>query len=512
METNIQNVENNKKMAYLVGAGPGAADLITLRGRELIKQCDVLIYDALVGEQLVGLAKTACHKIYVGKRAGHHSMKQEEISKLLVEECEPGRIVVRLKGGDPFVFGRGGEEIQALIEAGIDFEVVPGVTSAIAAAELCNIPVTHRGVAGSFVVLTGHSKNDEVLTESFETLVRFSGTIVILMGVKNGAQIAKGLIAAGKAEDTPIAFIENASLSEQKLTRGKLSEVAGLVEEGKIHAPAVLLIGEVAAFPNVIRQKKIIVTGTEHFVSLMKQRDSSYVDGHNLQVMPIIHEIPEQIKKCKWILFTSGYGVTIFFELCKRNRIDIRTFHMLRFAAIGKDTASYLEKIGIYPEFVASRAEGYAFGKEFSRFLHQSGLKQDCVDSSDIVLLRAKKASKGLPKALDEEGIAFTDIALYDTFAMADRTQQTIRWLAEGNSDCEGVVFGSRSAAEALLETVDRQTVIKEIFHNKTVFAMGNSMKEYLLEQGIDKEQIMIPDEPGVDNLTNLIQQVMRGI
>lgn len=501
--------QSRETKAYLVGAGPGAPDLITLRGRKLIEKSDVLIYDALAGEELIKLAPAHCKKIYVGKRAGHHSMKQEEISRLLVEECKPGLTVVRLKGGDSFVFGRGGEEAEALIQAGIDYELVPGVTSAIAAPELFGIPVTHRGVAGSFTVLTGHTKQDGIITEEFDTLAKLSGTIVILMGVKNGGAIAQGLMAAGKAYDTPIAFIENASLPEQKLVRGTLSEVDQFVKEGKVHAPAVLVIGDVAAFPQIVKHKKIAVSGTEHFVKLMQQNwfsdqsDVMLCDAHNLEIRPILEHLPESVKDCNWILFTSGYGVTHFMKLCKKDQVDLRTLHKIRFAVIGKDTGGYLEQYGIYPDFVSKRAEGYAFGVEFAEFIAKEKTQK-------ILLLRAKKASKGLPRALTEKGIDFTDIALYDTFPMRQQTAKLLNELADDNENPAAVVMGSRSAAEALFGEVEGSEQLKQLLRNRKLFGMGNGAKDYLMERGICEKQILIPSAPGIEELVKLIYDDTR--
>lgn len=518
-----------QKKAYLVGAGPGAKELITLRGRRLIEQSDVLIYDALAGEELIQLAPAHCKKIFVGKRAGQHSMKQEDISKLLVSECKEGLTVVRLKGGDPFVFGRGGEEVEALLEAGIDYELVPGITSAVAAPELAGIPVTHRGVAGSFTVLTGHTKENGVITEDFKTLANLHGTIVVLMGVKHGAAIAKGLMEAGKSADTPTAFIENASLPTQRLVRGTLSEVEEIVTGQRVHAPAVLVIGDAAAFPMCCEPDKVALLGTEHFVQLMERKAGQisetekhiktfpiFSDCHNLEIVPAIKHLPHEIFENQWFLFTSGYGVTTFMELCQKDRIDLRLLSHIRFAVIGKDTAGFLKAYGIYPDFTAKRAEGYAFGKEFASFLHRenekSSERRDRMGTlhNQIALLRAKKASPGLPKALLEENMVFTDYALYDTLPIEDANQAIIKKLANDNSNYKAIVMGSRSAAKAFLDAVEKSPGKQRLLEGKKLFGMGNGTREYLIEKNIAPERILIPESPGVEELVRLIHTSMR--
>jgi uroporphyrin-III C-methyltransferase len=232
---------------YLVGAGPGRSDLITVRGLRLLQRADVVIYDRLVAQELLDEVRPDAELIYVGKGAGRHLVSQEEINQLLVESVRAGRQVVRLKGGDPFVFGRGGEEALALRAAGLDFEIVPGVSSAIAAPAYAGIPVTHRGLATSFAVVTGHERNDRSIDQTdWDALARIP-TLLILMGVAQIEEIADRLQAAGRAPETPAAAIQWGSTAEQQVVRATLGTIAEAIRQARLEAPAVIVIGEVAA-------------------------------------------------------------------------------------------------------------------------------------------------------------------------------------------------------------------------------------------------------------------------
>jgi uroporphyrin-III C-methyltransferase len=233
--------------AYLVGAGPGRADLITVRGLRLLQQADVVIYDRLAPQELLQETRPGARLIYVGKESGSHTVPQEEINRLLVAYVQAGKQVVRLKGGDPFVFGRGGEEALALRTTGLDFEVVPGVSSAIAVPAYAGIPVSHRGVATSFAVVTGHERCESPVTATdWQALARIP-TLVILMGVGQIADIAQALQAAGRAANTPAAAIESGATPGQRVVRATLGAIASAIAEAQLKAPAVIVIGEVAA-------------------------------------------------------------------------------------------------------------------------------------------------------------------------------------------------------------------------------------------------------------------------
>ena len=252
---------------YIVGAGCGDFDLITMRGAEYIRHCDVLVYDSLIDVSLLGFAPETAEKICVGKRSGRHSEKQENINEILVEKAREGKTVVRLKGGDPFVFGRGGEEIETLKSADIPFDIVPGISSSIAVPELAGIPVTHRNLSRSVHIITGHTAHD-TLPENIKKCAETDGTLVFLMGLRNLPDIVKNLIQNGKSEDTPVAVVSNGACAKNQTVRGTLSTICENVKSAEVVPPAVIVVGETAKFdfaPTITRPLKnvsVTVTGT----------------------------------------------------------------------------------------------------------------------------------------------------------------------------------------------------------------------------------------------------------
>lgn len=240
-------LDPNCGKAYLVGAGPGRADLITVRGLSLLRRADVVLYDRLIPQELMDEARPNAETVFVGKRAGHHLMPQEEINRLIADRVREGKQVMRLKGGDPFVFGRGGEEALLLAEMGVPFEVVPGVTSAIASLTYAGIPITHRGLSTGFVVVTGHEAPDKPSSTTDWNAVAGISTVVVLMAVKRIAVIAESLIAAGRAPETPAAAISCATTDCQNVVRSTLSGIAEAIAAAELETPAVFVIGEVAA-------------------------------------------------------------------------------------------------------------------------------------------------------------------------------------------------------------------------------------------------------------------------
>ncbi len=241
-----QKTAETRGCVILAGAGPGDPGLITVKSVEALRSCDAVVYDSLASEDFLKEVKPECEKIYVGKRAGHHSMKQEEINRILVEQAKIGRRVVRLKGGDPFVFGRGGEEILELQKEGIPYEVIPGVTSAVAALASAGIPITHRGMSRSFHVMTGHTRENG-LPEDLEQFGRLSGTLVFLMGLSHVKEICESLIAQGRLPETPAAVIQSGTLPQQKVVRGTLTDIHEKCKEAGIASPAIIAVGDVTA-------------------------------------------------------------------------------------------------------------------------------------------------------------------------------------------------------------------------------------------------------------------------
>ena len=256
---------NNGKV-YLVGAGCGDYDLITLRGQNCLKKCDVVVYDSLTDKLLLEYADNA-EKICVGKRAGKHSEKQENINEILIAKANEGKTVVRLKGGDPFVFGRGGEEVQALQSHNIPYEVIPGISSAIAVPEIAGIPVTHRNLSRSVHIITGHTAQD-TLPKNIREYAKLDGTLVFLMGLRKLPEIVKGLTENGKSENTPVAIVSNGAYAKESTVRGTLKNICSLAEQSKVEPPAIIVVGEAvgldfsATIEKPLKNKTVAVTGT----------------------------------------------------------------------------------------------------------------------------------------------------------------------------------------------------------------------------------------------------------
>jgi uroporphyrinogen III methyltransferase/synthase len=395
----------------LVGAGCGK-DLITVKGLNAVKLADVIVYDDLIDNDLLKYADENAEIIYVGKRLGHHSEKQENINKILIDKANENKNVVRLKGGDSFVFGRGGEEILALQQANIDYDVIAGVTSSVAVPEGLGIPVTHRGIAQSFTVVTGHTATQT--DENYEALAKLNGTLVFLMGLHNIDNICKKLIDNGKDKNTPASILSKGYDSEQSRIDGTLEDIATKSHLAK--TPAIFVVGEVAKFD--FRRTKtlpldgvsITITGTKNFsLELSRQltRQGAYVTTcPNLKIEAKTDNIPTDFSDYDTIVFTSSNGVKVFFDYMKSTRIDNRFLCNLKFACIGKGTAKTLEKYGFYADIIPVEYTARHLGKELTVYTNKN---------SNVLILRAENGSDDLTQELKKSNIQFKDIKIYDT-------------------------------------------------------------------------------------------------
>ena len=322
-------------IVYFVGAGPGGEGLLTLKGAEKLKTCDVVIYDRLASEGFLKMLKPGCKKIYAGKQAGKHYMEQKEINSLLTEHALKDNIVVRLKGGDSFVFGRGTEEIDALNQHNIPYEVIPGVTSATAVPEGAGIPVTHRGTSRSFHVITGHTDTSTGAPEcNYKALANTGGTLIFMMGLANINEIAVSLIKEGMPEDTPVAVISGGTTERQKVLRSQLGRISKEVKENNMFSPAVIIAGETASYNyNYNKNKLCFSKKTAGIVATRVLREkieeglrisgTACVPVCDMEVEAVsaeglIKEL-EDIEKYNWIVFTSRNGVILFFQALKDN-------------------------------------------------------------------------------------------------------------------------------------------------------------------------------------------------
>lgn len=431
---------------YLVGAGCGEADLITVRGEKLLKACDCLVYDDLIPMELLSMVRAECRCIYMGKRSGAHSAPQNEISEKLVELAKEGSTVVRLKGGDPFVFGRGGEEIIALQAAGIPFEVVPGISSCIAVPAAVGIPVTHRGSARSFHVVTGHTADTaDSLPENLESLASCEGTLVFLMGLKNLRGIAEGLIRYGKAPATPAAVVSGANRAHPKAVRGTLSDIGELVEQSGITAPAVIVVGQVAALNFAdrkelpLRDVRVGVSGTDAITEKLSKGLTAMGADVHLCLRSRVTELDFDVSAAvdgnpHWVVFTSSNGVRTFFRKCAQMQIDLRRFAAVRFAVIGSATAKTLASFGFTADLVPDEATSHGLGLAL----------QNALTHGAVLLYRSARGSTELLSLLDEKGIAWQDIPTYDLLPQYPREVRA--------DSMDYLVFSSASGVELFRE------------------------------------------------------------
>jgi uroporphyrinogen III methyltransferase / synthase len=450
----------SKGVCYLAGAGPGDIGLVTLRVKEVVQQADVIIYDALCNPGILQWAPKGAEIIYAGKRANQHALKQEETNAALVKLTGEGKKVVRLKGGDPFLFGRGGEEAEELAKAGLRFEIIPGVTSAIAAAAYAGIPVTHREHTAQLTIFTGHE--DPTKPESkldYTQLAKNPGTRVMLMGVERLGVIAQELMAHGASPELPVALVRWGTTGQQQTLVGRLSDIAQKVQEAGFKAPAVCVFGEVVKLRQSLNWfetrplfgKRIVVTRTRKQAGALSSQ-LRQLGADVLEVPTIRIEPPKDLKEFgllvadthtyDWLVFTSPNGVDAFFEMFFRIFKDVREIGGVRIAAIGPATAAkvaeYHLQVDLQPaEFVAEGVLA-AFKAEGS------------VENLKILIARAEEARDILPTELTKQG-AIVDVAVaYRTVAETDDVsggQERLR--AEG---ADLVTFTSSSTAENFMK------------------------------------------------------------
>lgn len=434
---------------YLVGAGPGDPGLITVRGRQLLEQADVVVYDRLVSPALLELVPAGAERVDVGKAPGHRPVRQEEINALLVERGREGKTVVRLKGGDPFVLGRGGEEAEALLVAGVPFEVVPGVTSAIAAPAYAGIPVTHRGLATHVTVVTGHEDPTKGRPEvDWGALARAGGTLVILMGAGNLGAITEALIEGGRAPGTPAAAVCWGTLPRQRTVRATLGTLAA----ADVSPPAAVVVGEVAALDlgwferRPLFGRRIVVTRAREQASdlraALEAAGAEVVEVPTIAVCPRSFTLPD-LRAYGWIVFTSANGVGAFFERGLHPAgLDARALAGVRVAAIGPGTAAALEAHGVRADVLPDRFVAEALVEAFP----------PATRGERVLVARAAGARDALPEGLRAKGYAVDVLAVYETLR-GDPDPHQVERVRRGEVDA--ITFTSSSTVRNLLDVLD---------------------------------------------------------
>ena len=443
-------------IVYLVGAGPGDVGLLTLRGAEVLAQAEVIVYDALINPDLLRLAPKTAEIIFGGKRSSDHAMPQAELNRLLVEHARAGKTVVRLKGGDPYIFGRGGEEAQELAAAGIAFEVIPGVSSVSAVPNYAGIPITHRDFCSSFTVITGHEDPAKDASNiDWARLAGTPGTTIILMGVKRIREITSQLIAHGRAPETPVGMIHWGTTSRQRTLTGTLATIAGLVEETKFTAPAVIVIGEVVNLRDQLNWfenrplfgQRVVVTRTRDQASQLTRQlaalSAEVLEIPTIKILPTdrptdVAEALLELNSYDWIIFTSPNGVTMFFEYFFKAFEDMRDIGGVKIAAVGPATAAKLKelhlKVDLMPEeYVAPR-------------IASALAKYESIDNLKLLLMRAEVANRELPEALEALGGIVDDIACYRTVPETEDPNGAAARLLESGADW--ITFTSSSTVE----------------------------------------------------------------
>ncbi len=441
---------------YLVGAGPGDPGLLTLRGAELLARADVVVYDALVNPELLRLAPVSAERIYGGKRAKDHAIPQDQLNQLLVQKAKTGKCVVRLKGGDPYIFGRGGEEAEVLAEAGVPFEVVPGISSIVAAPNYAGIPLTHRDHCSSFTVFTGHEDpTKETSSLDLGWLAAAPGTKVILMGVERIKTLSHQLIEKGMSADTPVGMIRWGTTGRQQTLIATLGTVAGEVERTGFSAPAVTLIGDVVTLRDRLNWfekrplfgQRVVVTRTRDQASQVSRRFRD-LGAEVLEIPTIKIDAPDNRKDLveaiiglnsyEWLVFTSPNGVTAFFEAFFKCFKDLRDLGGCRIAAIGPATAAKLTELHLQVDLMPEAYVGSEIAEAFKQ-------EQD-IENLNILLLRAQVANPDLPKALAELGAIVDDVACYKTVPEIEDVNGAAEQFEKEGADW--ITFSSASTVE----------------------------------------------------------------
>lgn len=449
--------ERKSGVVYLVGSGPGDPGLITVKGKRLIEAADAIVYDRLAPESLLAHAKPDAELVYVGKKPGDHSMSQEDINATLVRLGGEGKNVVRLKGGDPYIFGRGSEEAMELISAGISFEVVPGITSGVAAPAYAGIPVTHRGVSTSVAFITGHEDPTKGRTDvDWKNIANGADTLVLYMGIGRLKVISEELIAAGRSEDTPVAVVRWGTLSEQRTVTGTLSDIAEKVERAKLKPPAITIVGGVAALreeglgwfeERPLFGKKVVVTRARaqagELSVKLEELGAEVVEFPTIEIAPpddfaLLDDAIKSLDSFDWIVFTSVNGVDAFIERLAHHDLDVRSIKReARIAAIGPATAARIRESGLKVDVIPDefRAEGLL-----------EEIPAGEIDGKKVLIPRAKVAREILPEKLREAGAEVVVAPAYRSVPSGAGKDDLEKKLRAGEIDC--ITFTASSTVE----------------------------------------------------------------
>ena len=472
-------VKNIKKqlagIVYLIGAGPGDPGLITVKGKEILKKADCVIYDRLIPQELLDETKEGCEHIYVGKENHHHTMKQEQINELLAQKALQYDIVVRLKGGDPFVFGRGGEEAIYLANHGIYCEVVPGISSCIAAAELAGIPVTHRGISKGFRVVTAHDRRNQLSDLNFASMAKSEETLVFLMGLSKLEEITTNLLKNGMDANTPVAVVSSAASTKQQTCEATLNTIHEKVKQEKLSSPAVIVVGEVVKLQKQIQKPE---DTTCHLVTKIGDQPSKLAQilkDHGYKVKELqTGEISyrydriskEELAKVTYLIFTSRYGVHGFMKQMKSSNLDLRDLFDKKIVVVGKKTKDVLMQYGIIADLMPEEA-----GE-----INLSELMKQEVDAKDVVwYCKGISGGEKLKKAL-------TPICQVTEKVMYENNRKILSEIPE-MKDIRSVSFTCASSARRFFDQIGEEK--QQWIENIPCISIGEKTTKQLREIGV---------------------------
>lgn len=451
---------------YLIGAGPGDPGLITCKGLRALSEADVVVHDYLAGDALLGFARPDAELVYVGKVAGNHAMPQAEINRLLIAKAREGKVVARLKGGDPYIFGRGGEEAEELADAGVPFEEIPGISSTVAGPAYAGIPLTHRSVASSVTLITGHEDPTKPgSVHNWQALARSASTLVFVMGMKNLPDIARNLMDAGMKPDTPAALVHWGTTNRQRSLASTLAGLPHAATREGFTNPSVIVVGEVVRLRDKLNWfekrplfgRTVVVTRAREQASDSAARfvamGARVIQFPTIEITPLpdyaeLDAALARLADYPWIVFTSVNGVRFFRERLNALGLDARALAASRVAAIGPATADAVRGLGIRPDFVPETyvAESVA-----------EGLVKLGVKGVRVLLPRAKDARETLPETLREAGAVVDVIPAYETTPALARKDEVLAELEAGRIDC--VTFGSSSTVRNFLAAVPAEAL-----------------------------------------------------
>ena len=486
---------------YLIGAGPGDPGLVTVRARELIEKADVIVYDYLANSKLLNWAKDEVELLYVGKSAGSHSLPQDEIEEVLVDRAQKGFKVVRLKGGDPFIFGRGGEEVSELETDRVPYEIVPGVTAALAAAAYTGIPLSHRDFSSIVTFLTGHENPEKhTLSIDYRGYGKTKSTLCIYMGIGQLPRIVKELQEGGMSDEMPVAIIEWATLNRQRSITSKIGSVIEDLEKSRLGAPAIIIIGKVVAQRSKtdwfegrpLIGKRIVVTRAREqagqLTEILEENGAEVIELPFIEVKEafeekIVGEVFAGIAVYEWIIFTSANGVKTFFDLFYRAFDDIRCLGPMRIAAVGTATAREIEKHKLKVDLIPKKANADALAQDL--------IENEGMESVQVLVVTGNQNREALVKRLENEGRAIVDtLPLYKT-TRADLSSLPAA-LEYRDRGADAVLFTSSSTVKSFF---DQKSALRlEPSARKPVFgSIGpmttQTMKSLGLEIGFESPQ-----------------------